>query len=440
MIVCLPSISESHVVYETLSFHSKLSWSVFFLSIAAILAAINVKIKTSVPERNNSYYMNSQIDAYSAISVNGRSLGKNDSDAVRLNPNGSMSVVSEMNGSLWADEGNDAGSKGDGSIRSAILSLSGRSLGSRSSALSHGPNATNRINSGSFARPWEPTFLSTFVLFYHFTIFGIILFMIYLLEKHPPNGGSGALSVGTMRGARGIAKEMGVSNFDEDQFLFWIIVMLAYGYSVSWRRNDGKPDDFNTHPSRRLPERIQHDPTVTTHSTKSEARSRHSRLGGSGVKSLNSNLHCDDASEDGDSSQCSDVSKRLEDVLLDEESKQGLDTAEDTMEDKYEGEEVCCKINPDKYCIDLIGGGNVEVVADTKPEEDILNRFQTLEWRGFLSIALIIYKVSQELSSTRRCYNFSHRFDSFIDESTIMLEFFEDYLPTKFWTMKLKAK
>jgi len=361
----------------------------------AILAAINVKIKAPIPERNNFYYMNSHSDPSSGDAVASRSIGSCDFNAALSHSNRSKSVVSEGNSSLWADEENDAGSNRNGSIRSGTLSKAGRSVGSRSSALSQSqdPNATNFTNSESFPHPWEPTFVSTFVLFYHFTIFGIILFTIYLLEKHPPNGGSGAFSVGLMRGARGMAKEIGVSNFDEDQFLFWIIVVLVYGYSVSWRRNDGKPDDFNSHPSRRLTERIGDDPTVTSHSTKSGARSRRSGLGGVTVKSTNSRPRCDEASQDGDSSQCSDVSKCLEDVLLDEEeSKQGVDTAEDTTEDEYDGEEVCCKIKTDQYCADLMGGSKMEVVADLKPEEDILNRFQTLEWRGFLSIALLIYK------------------------------------------------
>ena len=82
-------------------------------------------------------------------------------------------------------------------------------------------------------QPWEPTFISTFILLFQISLFGIILFAIYSLESQSSLNTTAARSMSVPSS----------SGFDEDEFIFLILAVSLYAYFISWKRNDGKLDN-----------------------------------------------------------------------------------------------------------------------------------------------------------------------------------------------------
>ena len=274
-----------------------------------------------------------------------------------------------------------------------------RSVSSRISSHTMGSTATTS-NSNEMIRPWEPTFISTFALCYQISRLGLILLIIYLIDNYPPYGSSRSSQD---RKPSFSSSSQSYSEFDEDQFIFWIFVLVVYGYVISWRRNDGRPngDDNNKH------EPLTKATTTAVESSASaaatgSAMSKHKMRAGRRRRN-NAASSSIGSKSSGDNSD--NVDKRLEEVLLDDGSNDDdFETASLISGTAVESSGVLITRKGDQrswpeQVSSFLGlhylnekNTNSGVVQDVKHEEDILNRHQTLEWRGFLSAALLIYQ------------------------------------------------
>ncbi|KAL7548271.1 hypothetical protein ACHAWF_011562 [Thalassiosira exigua] len=272
---------------------------------------------------------------------------------------------------LWGDKR---------AIRAAISTMSGRYAENKFTCSSSVGNGFGYAENHSYSvashkspgycvnriHTWEPkSFVSTFVLFSHATLVGLILFLVYIIENHPPHMKA--------RHQSNPASSSSIE-FDEDQFSCWLILLLSYGYFVSWQRNIDRPNDDH---------KPQIPPAPETISEKSGQVMRRRKFGpNSHVTSKGSK-----SSVSGTSSGSSDVSKRLEDVLLDDDASfnQVLDTIDDI---KHKKSSNAGWMNAFGLHFDDSPGP----VQEVHPDEDILNKYQTLEWKGLLSAALLIYK------------------------------------------------
>jgi len=68
--------------------------------------------------------------------------------------------------------------------------------------------------------PLQQSFISIYVLLHHFAILGLLIMTVYIFENHPP------------------FQTMERQDFDEDSFVFLIIICIAVGVST-WKKNDG---------------------------------------------------------------------------------------------------------------------------------------------------------------------------------------------------------
>lgn len=231
-------------------------------------------------------------------------------------------------------------------------------------------------------QPWEPTFISTFILLFQISLFGIILFAIYSLESQTSSNATNARSMSVPSS----------SGFDEDEFIFLILAVSLYAYFISWKRNDGKldnkevlldgvnnvSDDAATHTSR-----------TTTSRSKMKEKIRNRKLE---MASLRQTIETG-SKDDGASSQGSDLSKRLEEVLLtgDTVFDSILGTIEDDIHSKDESELGLLE-KGSKFLGFNVANVRSWKICEVKRENDVLNRSQTLEWKGFVSIAMLIYQ------------------------------------------------
>eukprot|EP01082_Thalassiosira_pseudonana_P013233 g11715.t1 g11715 contig6:445793-447421(+) len=368
----------------------------------AILAAISIKPTPSTPEVMNlnstEYHDDStsvqHLDDHQSIRSSG-SRGSLRDRSVGGKQSGTGSALLKKQSDKWnnpIDENNVY--DGDNS-QGEVLSKLSRSIATRPVAncvLSH--NSTT--NTPTTIQPWEPTFISTFVLFYHATVFGLLLFIVYLLEKHPPFGRASS-DLGSM------ASNETLSRFDSDQFVFWTIVIVFYAYFVSWRRNDGRQViDANPQPQ---PQQSKSVTTTINESPRKQGMNQNSKrnveAASRRTKNVLSELLSDGTSvASKDSSQESGLSRRLEEVLLDDvlghEDHETIDETVYSEDDHSEGwvEKGSKMLGLDGYGLNKRG-----VVRDAKPEEDVMNGFQTLEIKGFLSVAMLIFQYNNDSQS-----------------------------------------
>eukprot|EP00986_Skeletonema_menzelii_P020505 scaffold31375_cov166-Skeletonema_menzelii.AAC.1 len=219
---------------------------------------------------------------------------------------------------------------------------------------------------------WEPTFVSTVVLFSQIGFLGIILFVIYSLDKSSSD------------------KPISMAGFDEDEFVFWILVILLYTYFVSWKRNDGKPE----HRRNRTLDgaHVQDDATQTSHTTTSRSKMKE-KIRQRTIEMASLRQRVEDGNRgDGASSQGSDLSKRLEEVLLTDDTVFDtiLDTIDDDIQSKDESELGLLEKGSKFLGFNVYG--QFRRICDVKQENDVLNRSQTLEWKGLLSVIMLVYQ------------------------------------------------
>lgn len=232
-------------------------------------------------------------------------------------------------------------------------------------------------------QPWELSFVSTFILFSQIGCFGIILFGIYSLEDRH----SRIISI-TSKSARTIS----MSGFDEDEFLFLILAVILYTFFVSWKRNDGKPEQYRNKEldETNVPDDVTQTSRTTTSRSKMKEKIRQRTIEMASLRQTIGTGCRDDAS-----SHDSDFSKRLEDILLTDDTvfDSILDTIEDDIQSKDESELGLLEKGSKFLGLNFVHGQS-QKICDVKRENDILNRSHTLEWKGFISAIMLIYQYS----------------------------------------------
>lgn len=264
-------------------------------------------------------------------------------------------------------------------------------------------------------QPWEPTFISTFTLFSHVSLFGLILFIIYSLEKQYLN------------------RPISMPGFDEDECIAWILVIILYAYFVSWQRNDGKLGHGN-----KVLDGAANVPDVATRTSSRSKMQEKIRQRATKITSLRQNV--EDCSKDDVSSQGSDLSKRLEEVLLTDDTvfDSILDTIEDDIHSKDE-RELGLLEKGSKLLGFKLARGKSRTVFDANPTNDVLNRSQTLEWKGFLSAAMLIcqYNMGEYHLSfsneTNASLNRIHLYDNLANAAMTSLLFLTGYNHTYYF-------
>lgn len=224
----------------------------------------------------------------------------------------------------------------------------------------------------------ESVFVQIFVLMYHMMLFGLVLFGIYLLDKYPPNG------VKSAHPNKPVAVLSESFQFNADQFLSWMILLLAYTCYISWQRNDGK-----TFVMQGQPKAIEsdNDPNDLESKRGNESSSRQRQ------KSKQSSARRDDVNSISRGSTHSGFSKRMEDVMLEEVLGHENHDDHDTIEEAFEN----AKRNDKSWLERALGTVGINLnesgtIRDCCPLEDVLNPLQTLEWKGLLSISLLLYQ------------------------------------------------
>jgi hypothetical protein len=237
-------------------------------------------------------------------------------------------------------------------------------------------------------QPWELSFVSTFILFSQIGCFGIILFGIYSLEDRH----SRIISI-TSKSARTIS----MSGFDEDEFLFLILAVILYTFFVSWKRNDGKPEQYRNKEldETNVPDDVTQTSRTTTSRSKMKEKIRQRTIEMASLRQTIGTGCRDDAS-----SHDSDFSKRLEDILLTDDTvfDSILDTIEDDIQSKDESELGLLEKGSKFLGLNFVHGQS-QKICDVKRENDILNRSHTLEWKGFSYHANLSVQYGRILSS-----------------------------------------
>ena len=255
-------------------------------------------------------------------------------------------------------------------------------VSSRSVAHARNTLGAAEANTVSNIKSHETAFVQTFVLMYHMMIFGVVLLGIFLLDKYPLNGGSGSAS-----SRQTLTVVSDPFHFDSDQFLSWMIVVVVYSCYSSWRRNDGKSCEPTEQPHSVDSANDVGDRTDVPSTMKSESPLRQRQ------QAKPSESRRDETSViSRGSSHTGLSSRRLEDIMLQEVlGHDDHDTIDDVFEDNSN--------HNDKGCMKRffrVLGLNLENRHDDvrkwRPVDDILNPLQTLEWKGLLSVAYLIYQ------------------------------------------------
>lgn len=269
------------------------------------------------------------------------------------------------------------------------------SLGSRSASGSRWTRGSFRSVHSTKLEPWEPTFVSTFTLLFQITMFGMVLSVVYFIDTYPPFGAARAEINGSS-----YYYENETCRFEVDQFAFMLTALVFYMYSTSWRRNDGRSERFDKSisSSRSVKSEI---------SAKSEA-DREKRTLPSFAQS---------SSRDRDNLE----EKQLDDVFLDEGTSKNFHSILNTIEDEIAEIRDVTNASWLEKLLNLLGF-DLDLQSEKKsdlrevwPGADLLNSFQTSEMKGFLSVALLIYRFSSLGPS-----NFDYHSDQSIDSEAKM--------------------
>lgn len=325
----------------------------YLLYLPAIGTATSIKLKSPFPgsARDESQHLGYQ--------------NKNTLDPADDNPNLTQSVESIISS---GDTDRIRGTSRSNRSRSGVSS---RSVAHARNASSLGGNTVSYIR-------MQDAFVQVFVIMYHTMIFGLVLLGLFLLGKYPPNGKSNSES-----------NENVLSQpfrFNADQFMSWMIIVTTYTCHTSWQRNDCKNREKTV--QLRAPEPNfddQDDEIEHVQSAKKNESSLRQRQ--------QSTPNRDETSTISRGSSHTGLSKCLEDIMLEEVlGHDDHDTLDDAFENAKRSDKgwvvkafamIGLKLN-EFHEKETIRGHNVA--------DDVLNHLQTLELKGMLSLALLLYQ------------------------------------------------
>lgn len=206
--------------------------------------------------------------------------------------------------------------------------------------------------------PLTPTYMSLFTLLYHTSVLGLLLFVTYILEHHPPY------------------PHTELSSFDSDNMVFMILLGFFIA-SYTSRRNDGRifSDDA-----------ISDDDTVNSEQ-QSIANSSQINNDDFSYKndSITSTNNVNLSEEMSIASSSIDPKKHMEDILLDDDDEI-LNSASALP-------------NHHQRTSGLLNNKMRPVIAaPTLPCDDILSPRQRQEWKGWMFWLFLCYRVTNASS------------------------------------------
>ena len=227
----------------------------------------------------------------------------------------------------------------------------------------------------------ETAFVQTFVLMYHMMLFGLMILGIYLLDKYPPNCRlSSAQGHGTV-----VLNEP--FQFNGDKFISWMIIIVVYSCCTCWRFNDGKSRETKVQLKALEQTKDQRNETDESSSTENNAPLRQRQCANKPVSRR------DETSTVSRGSSHSGLSKRLEDIMLEEVlGHDDHDTIDDAFENAKRESKGWLEGILSSLGLDLREPSEEGTIRQCNPDDDLLNPIQTLEWKGFLSIASLVYQ------------------------------------------------
>lgn len=331
---------------------------------AAILVATSVKLKSPFPD---------SIGSEESIHLDSRAGNLPDS-------RGDNDLSDSVDAAIPGNSNEHAFENKRKSPRSNHLHLMGSP---RSEA--HVRNASGHTESNTVMniRLQETSFVQTFVLLYHMTFFGLVLTVIYLVDKYPPNGRPSST---LMQNGKVVNEAL---EFNGDQFLSWMIVVVVYSCVISWQRNDGKKRDTKAQMKTKNTNH-QQDSNTRIHSSKDEVVPlRHVE------PNLKSGSRRDERSTVSRGSSQSGLSKRLEDVMLEEVlGHDDHDTINDAFRNAKHDNRGWLEKSFSILGLNLCATHGEGIMREWNPVDDVLNPLQGLEFKGFLSAAFLVYQYS----------------------------------------------
>lgn len=253
------------------------------------------------------------------------------------------------------------------------------------------------------ASPFENSFVSVFVLLYHFMLMGLFLLSTYIIQHHPP----------FPHGDR--------ASFDPDYLAFLCFLMILFAFA-NVRRNDGRDRNFDRQNEQimcqsKKVENARYDEGSTIVSALPSIATRRS------VKSENSNISGKSAHSGvsaGGSTNVDGSVGSIEDVDLDEAPRKSnfLDSLE--MNSNRRRGRVADSSADIEHVNLLDEEGSMPTVAKTTGSRsrvsvksgftsvnssagaavlDVLNVSQSLEWKGILSALFLIYQLTDAVSN-----------------------------------------
>ena len=252
---------------------------------------------------------------------------------------------------------------------------------SRSVAFARNVTSVADGNTVANIRAKETAFVQTFVLMYHMMLFGLMILGIYFVDKYPPNGRpSSAPSHGTV-----VLNEP--FQFNADKFISWLVMLVVYSSYTCWQCNDGKSCESKVQPATTESGKEQHNETVESSLKKNESPLRQRQQKNKLVSRR------DETSTVSRGSSHSGFSKRLEDIMLEEVlGHDDHDTIDDAFENAKREDKSWLERILRSLGFDLHEANQEGTFRQCSPACDLLNPIQTLEWKGLLSIALLVYQ------------------------------------------------
>jgi hypothetical protein len=252
--------------------------------------------------------------------------------------------------------------------------------------------AASRFNVHTSLSPVENSFVSLFVLLYHWMLLGLLLFVTYIIQNHPP----------FPHGDR--------ASFDPDYLSFLTFLLLFLVFSTA-KRNDGKNDidlqkkdeEIQAHTTAPYDYR---DDNSTNASVLPSIASRSSYLSDSSLRSHESDISIEDVELEKSRSRRKNQESKSRKSKGTKKETRPLEIADSGKVDDLEDVGLLDDDVPKKPMSRSVGGrshasfktGVLSIKSTARYSVvDVLNVHQSMEWKGFLSSCFLIYQVTDAI-------------------------------------------